>query len=244
MLHTDLGARKLTKTSIDTDGGRTIAIGDIHGHADALRRLIAEIRPRRGDTIVPLGDYVNRGPDARGVIEALIELDSSCHLVPVLGNHDEMMLDARFDRYALDRFRHAGGQQTLDSYRPQPSIISAKLSLVPDSHWEFLSRCLAFYETQTCVFTHACYDPYLAMKDQPSSLLRWTSIDGAVPPPHVSGKLVVVGHTPNRIVRNYRHLICIDTGCGFGGRLTALEPATGTTWSVEQSGTAQDGDLQ
>lgn len=55
---------------------------------------------------MPLGDYVNRGLDSRGVIETLIELGEHCCVFPILGNHDEMMLDARNDLYALDRFRH------------------------------------------------------------------------------------------------------------------------------------------
>ena len=62
--------------------GRTIAIGDIHGHADALRRLIDKIQPRKEDIIVPLGDYVNRGPDSRGVIQAMIELSRNCRVIP------------------------------------------------------------------------------------------------------------------------------------------------------------------
>ena len=75
------------------------------------------------------------------------------------------------------------------------------------------------------------------MKDQPSRLLRWTSIKDHAPVPHFSGKIVVVGHTPEQFVRHYGHLVCIDTACGFGGRLTAHEPATGMTWWVKETDT-------
>ena len=86
-----------------TRAGRTIAIGDIHGHADELRRLIDEIEPQIEDIINPLGDYVNRGPDSCGVIQTLIELGEKCRVLPILGNHDEMMLDQPGDGFRVGR---------------------------------------------------------------------------------------------------------------------------------------------
>lgn len=221
---------KTTKNS----SGRTIAIGDIHGHADALRRLIDEIEPTMDDTIIPLGDYVNRGPDSCGVIQTLIELGENCRVFPILGNHDEMMLDARKDRYALDRFRHDGGEETLNSYSSEAWFHATDLSYVPDEHWDFLNRCMPFYETENHIFTHACYDPFIEMTQQPSRLLRWTDVKGVPPKPHRSGKQIVVGHTAEPALRHWGHLVCIDTACGFQGRLTAHEPATGMTWSVNE----------
>ncbi len=75
--------------------GRTIAIGDIHGCADALATLIAAIEPGPDDLVVTLGDYIDRGPDSRGTIELLIALAGRCRLVPILGNHDQMLLELR-----------------------------------------------------------------------------------------------------------------------------------------------------
>lgn len=217
--------------------GRTIAIGDIHGHADALRRLIDEIQPQREDTIIPLGDYVNRGPNSCGVIQTLIELEERCRVVPILGNHDELMRDARRDRYALDRFRYDGGDETLMSYNEDAWFGGNDLSYIPDAHWNFLDRCRPFFEDDHCILTHACYDPFVAMNQQMSRLLRWTAIDSHPPRPHMSGKMVVVGHTADLAIRHWGHVMCIDTGCGFQGRLTAHEPATGLTWWVHESGT-------
>src|SRR5262249_60338380 len=71
---------------------RKIAIGDVHGCSRALETLLATIRPRPDDVIVTLGDYVNRGPDSRGVLDRLIVLERRCHLVPLLGNHDQKLL--------------------------------------------------------------------------------------------------------------------------------------------------------
>jgi len=217
--------------------GRTIAIGDIHGHSDALRRLIDRIQPQREDTIIPLGDYVNRGPDACGVIQALIDLGRHCRVIPILGNHDEMMLDARQSKHALDRFCYDGGDETFASYTKDAWIDDDKLSFIPDDHWDFLNRCSPFFESEQTIFTHACYDPWVPMHQQTARFLRWTAIDPEDPPrEHVSGKPVVVGHTADEVVRNWGHVICIDTACGLRGRLTAYEPATGMTWWVTESG--------
>src|SRR5271165_4467013 len=95
---------------------RTIAIGDIHGCSAALEALIEAIRPCRDDCIVTLGDYINRGPDSRRVIERLIELKSRCRLVPLFGNHEEMLFTALADRYPVEYFLGVGGDATLDSY--------------------------------------------------------------------------------------------------------------------------------
>ena len=146
-----------------SSSGRLIAVGDIHGHVDALKRLLDEIEPERSDTIVPLGDYVNRGPDSPGVIETLVQLASTCYLVPILGNHDEMMLDARHDRFARDRFRYDGGDRTIDSY-------GGDLANAPESHWEFLQSCRPYFELEQFIFTHANYDRWLPMAEQPASL--------------------------------------------------------------------------
>ena len=84
---------------------RTIAIGDIHGCSVALDALLEAIRPRPADYVVTLGDYINRGPDSRGVIERLIELENQCRLVPLLGNHDQTKLDVPSGKYPINWLR-------------------------------------------------------------------------------------------------------------------------------------------
>jgi serine/threonine protein phosphatase 1 len=84
---------------------RTIAIGDVHGCSAALDALLEAIRPHPADDVVTLGDYINRGPDSRGVIEGLIELENQCRLVPLLGNHDQTVLDVRSRKYPINWLR-------------------------------------------------------------------------------------------------------------------------------------------
>ena len=73
-------------------GGRVIAIGDIHGYSAALSTLVAVINPQPSDILILLGDYVDRGPDSRGVLEYLIDLKQRFQVVALMGNHEGMML--------------------------------------------------------------------------------------------------------------------------------------------------------
>ena len=210
---------------------RLIAIGDIHGHSQALAALVALVRPTKDDLIVTLGDYVNRGPHSSGVIEILSSLHQNCQHIPILGNHDEMMLDGRHELHGEERWRSQGGNDTLESYGPRATIKD-----IPDHHWAFLQSCVPFFESDQFLFTHANYCWYSELKDQPPSLLRWISIEEEPPRPHTSGKTVVVGHSPGDI-RDLNFCRCLDTGCGLGGVLTAMEVYTRQIWQVTEAGT-------
>jgi serine/threonine protein phosphatase 1 len=217
---------------------RTIAIGDVHGCSLALEALLAAIGPRPDDVIVTLGDYVNRGPDSRGVIERLIELERQCTLVPILGNHDQTFLAALAgERRALSDLFDMGGGPTLTSYGAQ-RITEADLVRVPPAHRAFLERCRDYYETDTHIFVHAQYDPDGTMDEQSPVWLRWESLRDGIPDPHVSGKRVIVGHSSQKggEILDVGHLVCIDTFCYGGGWLTALDVHTDEVWQVDRQG--------
>src|SRR4051812_16383710 len=211
---------------------RTIAIGDIHGCSAALNALVAAIRPRPEDTIITLGDYINRGPDSRGVLDRLIDLGWRCRLVPLLGNHDQMLLEARSGLHPTS-WLGMGGIATLDSYGP-----GRDLALIPEEHFEFLEGGLDYHETDKHIFVHANHDPDLMMDQQPVVMLRWESLREMTPGPHESGKTVIVGHTSqkNGEILDLGYLKCIDTYCYGGGWLTALEVTTGQHWQADRHG--------
>ena len=97
--------------------GRLFAVGDIHGCVDELAALMRSIAPGRGDTVVFVGDYVDRGPDSKGVLELLIDLAKHCQLVSILGNHDDLMLHARESDAKFQLWMKCGGTGALDSYQ-------------------------------------------------------------------------------------------------------------------------------
>jgi serine/threonine protein phosphatase 1 len=222
--------------------GRTIAIGDIHGCAKALAALLATIDPAHEDTLVPLGDFIDCGPDSRGVLDQLIALSGRCHLVPILGNHEEMLLAAARSHSALKEWLFCGGKQALASYGavvgtapPADNLLSR---VIPEEHWRFVARCHSFFETPTHIFTHAGYLPDVTMEQQPCKVLRWEFVNPKTAQPHHSGKVVVVGHTTQRSgeLLDLGFLKCLDTACEAGQWLTALDLSTDRVWQANKRG--------
>jgi serine/threonine protein phosphatase 1 len=212
---------------------RTIAIGDIHGCSIALTALIEAISPRPDDIIVPLGDYVDRGIDSKGVLDQLIDLGSRFKLMPILGNHDQMMLHAKDGRSDFEFWLNCGADAALDSYGS-----TRRLDLIPRNHIRFLESCRSYFETDTHIFVHANYKPDVQLEQLDDHTIRWLSLRDYVPPKqHCSGKVVVVGHTPQIEILDLGYLICLDTGVWKGGWLTALDVKSGKIWQVSDSGT-------
>ncbi len=213
---------------------RTVAIGDIHGHLGALEAIIAAIDPRPDDTLVFLGDYVDWGPNSKGVLDRVIELGERFRVVALMGNHEEMMLGAREGRDNLRFWLRCGGDAALQSYGQAEDV-----SLIPRAHFQFLAGLPLFYETETHFFIHANYAPNWRLDQHDTKTALWLSLTD-LPGPHYSGKVAVVGHTPqgNHLVLDLGYLKCIDTGCGYGGLLIALDVGSGQVWQVDEKGQA------
>jgi serine/threonine protein phosphatase 1 len=182
---------------------------------------------------VLLGDYVDRGPDSRGVIERLLQLQRQCRLVPILGNHDELMLNV-YDgqRQLYVDWLLFGGRATMDSYgTDEPSQI-------PAAHAEFLRSCRLFHETHDHIYLHGNYRADLPLDAQPVKTLLWESLKIRQPGPHYSGKQAIVGHTSqkNGEILDLGYLKCIDTCCYGQGWLTALDVYGGQVWQADKKG--------
>jgi serine/threonine protein phosphatase 1 len=132
-----------------------------------------------------------------------------------------------------------GGDFALQSYGPDQS-----LRLVPRQHWAFLERLPLVFETERHFFLHANYDPNRPINEQDSQTVLWQTLENNdLPVRHCSGKTAIVGHTPQKDgkILDLEHLKCIDTGCGHGGLLTALDVNSGRIWQVDESGAARNG---
>lgn len=212
---------------------RTIAIGDIHGCSVALARLLEAISPQPEDAVIPLGDYIDRGPDSPGVLDQIIDLAARCRLTPLLGNHEEMLLASMRGQASLHLWLACGGLATMKAYGSQ-----AQFDKIPARHIEFIDSCKLLHVEQDHFFVHANYDPQTPLEDQPRDVLLWLSLREFTPGPHCSGKTAVVGHTlqPDGKIRDLGHLKCIDTGCYTGGWLTAIELESGRIWQANQRG--------
>lgn len=218
---------------------RHLAIGDIHGCARALDVLLESVRPSADDTVVTLGDYVDRGPNSRGVIDLLLDLGTRCQHVALRGNHELMMLDAMHSESWLRLWLGSGGEATLASY-------GGSFDDIPAEHLEFLGNCLRpFHECDTHFFVHANARANIPLDQQPDAARYWQKFRD--PEAHLSGKTMVCGHTPQNSglpIRN-EHAICIDTKVyAADGWLTCLDIGSGMIWQANEFGDTRDGSIE
>ncbi|MFD1342642.1 metallophosphoesterase family protein [Litorisediminicola beolgyonensis] len=210
------------------------ALGDIHGHLGELERVLALIDedPAAGAPVVFLGDYVDRGPDSRGVIERLIAgRANGAAWVTLCGNHDRTMLDfldgtGRGEgRFWLSR--NMGGRATLASYgvdcpdtRPVSEIREEALQAIPETHIAFLRALETMHVTETQVFAHAGIRPGVPLDAQDEADLLWIR-DPFLDETGDHGRLVVHGHTAIDAPIHYGNRLNMDGGAAYGRPLHA-----------------------
>ncbi len=201
-------------------GGRIFAVGDIHGRLRLLDELLAALPlDWSRDKLVFLGDYIDRGPDSKGVIERLLSLEESgLDTVFLKGNHEIMLRDYLEGRNK-ERFLLNGGKATLRSYA-LPGQAPGDVSL-PQSHLDFMGRLRLYFETNDTIFVHAGLKPGVPLKDQGPEDLLWIR-EEFFSSGFDWGKTIVFGHTPFEEPFREGRLIGLDTGAGYGGRLTCL----------------------
>ncbi len=224
---------------------RTLAIGDVHGCLRALDALLEEVAPQRDDVVVMLGDYVDRGPDSKGVLDRLLALGMHCRCLTLKGNHDLMMLAGREDLEHFSEWLKCGGKQTLASYQAKEDLGSFA-EAIPPRHWRFLEDdCVPYHENGTHFFVHANVYPDLPLGEQPDYMLYWEKLESATWQPHESGKTMICGHSVQRSGRPLvlDHAICIDTWVYGDGWLTCLDVGLEVYWQANERGEKRIGTL-
>jgi len=205
--------------------GRTFVVGDIHGCVDELSRLLDALQPSAADTIVFLGDYIDRGPSPKGVIDRLLQLrheGPSC--VFLKGNHEDMFLDylGYEGRYG-EGFLYNGGDATLRSYGLEGKSTAASATAVPADHLEFLLSLQMQYTNEGFLCVHAGLDPQRPLPAQRDEDLLWIREDFLVNP-HPFGCTVLFGHTPHReVLVDLPYKLGLDTGLVYWNKLSCFE---------------------
>lgn len=184
-----------------------------------------------------LGDYVDRGPDSKGVIDYLINWPWKAKLILLRGNHEIIMSEASFSREHLNYWCSVGGLETIASY-------DARFANIPESHWEFVEKGKAYHETKKVIYVHGGVAAKKALGKQDPVDMAWRRFPDAKK--HFSGKLVVCGHTIQRkgVPTDAGHTICIDTAACRGGWLTCLEAKTRRYWQANEKGRTRKGILK
>jgi len=212
--------------------GRLLVIGDIHGYLTPLNLLLDYLKPDLEDTVVALGDYLDRGPNSKEVLLKLFQLKLVTNLHMLIGNHDLMFLESiHFQRFNADWLLY-GGLQTLESFgvdlaNPDFQLFDAKII-------DFLkSECSRYWENDQHIFVHAGVDPSLPLDQQTDKLLFWEKLDPDFCG-HQSGKKVVCGHTRQTSGHplNLEHLLCLDTNVYGGGWLTCCDLNSMEYWQA------------
>jgi serine/threonine protein phosphatase 1 len=224
---------------------RVLAIGDIHGCLGPLDELLAWVNPAPDDVLITLGDYVDRGPDTRGVLNRLIELKKSRPVICLRGNHEVMMVDARRGgRSEKKMWLSVGGAQALGSYGREPGH-SGTFDDIPEEHWHFLEHELVdYHESELFIFVHATVEYSTKMDEQPGYALYWEFIGDEMR--HYSGKTVICGHTSQKagVPKVVPGAVCIDTYAHGGGWLTCLDAISGCYWQTDILGRKREGRVE
>ena len=217
---------------------RYLAIGDIYGCSQALDTILTAVELQPEDFIITLGDYINKGPDSRGVIERLIHISQTHNLIALKGNHELLLIQSRCHSLEYSLENQLIGQETLLSYAHQGQKLS--LANIPENHWYFISyTCLNSWENTTHIFVHANLDPQLPLNQQPEHKLFWEKFVN--PRPHCSQKTMICAHTSQKSGNpvNLGHAICLDTWACGDGWLTCLDVYGGQVWQANQQGQVQ-----
>src|ERR1700722_12342252 len=222
------------------DPGRLYVIGDIHGRADLLERVIEaichdmEAKPVDDALTVTLGDYVDRGPDSRRVIDRLSSNPFPTEFIALKGNHEALMEDFLAEPAVADHWRHLGGLETLHSYgvsvgslmlgKDYAAAADALRSALPHFHKEFLASLPTALMVGRYFLCHAGIRPGVPLQRQKDDDLLWIRepfLDSTID----FGMIVVHGHTPTEAPEVLPNRINLDTGAFMTGRLTcaALE---------------------
>jgi serine/threonine protein phosphatase 1 len=220
------------------DGVRVYAIGDIHGRADLLREMFISINADRAARqtanrilTIFLGDYIDRGPDSRDVLDILLEYERTNETIFLKGNHETFLPNFLSDPEVLNEWRTCGGLQTLMSYGLMPSInpdadecaaLSKELAdALPQSHLKFLESLHSSFCCGGFLFVHAGIRPGVSLGKQTEEDCLWIR-DDFLSYEKQFEKFVVHGHTPvmNPDIRSNR--ANIDTGAFASGRLTCI----------------------
>jgi serine/threonine protein phosphatase 1 len=199
------------------------AVGDIHGRYDKLVAMM-EILPWKkesGDILLFIGDYVDRGPRSRDVVEFLVQLKKQGgNFVFLKGNHEKMLLDFYVKQKDQMLYVANGGAETIASY--VEGAIGRKAFVLPEDHLEFLISLQLIHETQDYIFVHAGLRDAIPLEEQAEEDLLWIR-EEFIYSTYDWNKRIIFGHTALETPFVTPGKIGIDTGAVYGNKLTAVQ---------------------
>lgn len=224
----------------------TYVVGDIHGCVDELAALTAGLPLARGDTLVFLGDYVDRGPSSRSVVDFILSLreERQYDIRCLKGNHEDMLLSfVGLGGNHGDMFLFNGGASTLKSYglnyTGDPESQSARLlHALPGPHRDFFTNLETYCLLGEFLCVHAGIQPLRALEDQVEEEMLWIR-EEFIMNPHPLPYTVLFGHTPREeVLFHLPYKVGLDTGLVYGNQLSCLEVTSKTLFQVQRGSRA------
>lgn len=203
---------------------RAFVIGDIHGCIDELENIFDKIPVDwKRDIFIFLGDYIDRGPEPRAVVQFLVDLRLRHpeNFIFLKGNHEAMFMDFLQGKDLNPAFLQFGGKKTLESYGLDPGDLGKGTDLIPPSHMEFLSTLRVSYQFGPFFMVHAGVRPGVPLALQREEDMLWIRNE-FIHSDFDWGKRIIFGHTVFETPLIEKNKIGIDTGAVYGGRLTCL----------------------
>lgn len=213
----------MIKDANDEMSGRLIVSTDWHGKLSRVKNLFSKLDLQPNDTIIYLGDAIDRGEDSKGCVDFILDLKKRYKVVTLLGNHESFVLEAA--KYPNGQMARSwlmnGGIACIDSYDPECRS-SDPIKLILDTHADYFNNLQLTYETENFIFVHGYLSHELDVEDQEEFLCIWGRFQDIFP--HKSGKTVVCGHSiQTNGPTNHGFKICIDTGSFLrNGYVTAM----------------------
>ncbi len=208
---------------------RLFAIGDIHGCFDSLKKLVEnKIQLHKNDKLILLGDYIDRGDKSKEVVDFIIELqEKGFDIIPLMGNHEAMLLDASENEINTSKWIQSGGDETLKSFE------ISSLKDMESKYMDFFKDLRFYYSFEAYLFVHAGFNDNVLNSFTDYYSMLWKCKESYANP-LLANKTIIHGHNPINVskceerILSKLNVINIDTGCVYNdkegfGRLTAYE---------------------
>lgn len=184
---------------------RLIGISDIHGEYEKLCAVLDKAAPQKEDTIIFMGDYIDRGAKSREVVDKIIDMQNVCNCVYLIGSHEYALLHASSDDYYHYLFWNYGGDKTAESYGSFDNIFKI--------HGDFFKSLKFYHLTDNYLFVHAGINPKYSLEEQNEVDMVYIRRN-FYEHKHNLPQTIIFGHTEFDTPQIQEDKICIDTGCG------------------------------
>ncbi len=197
---------------------RRFTISDIHGCCKTFKKLVQEqIQLTKADELYLLGDYIDRGPDSKGIFDFIFELQNSGYQVYCLrGNHEAMLLDAIYTKTAEDMWLRNGGIETLRSFGVY------KVHDIPSEYIDFIEKLPYYFALEDYLLVHAGFNFGKSdIYEDKISMIWIRNWHQQITPERTKNRVIVHGHTPVRQettvsqVHEEKWAVDIDAGCAY-----------------------------